>query len=228
MMNHLPLIISLLLLTGCKSPAEAVSKVEYRIIEDHRQSLLDSAIDSEIEAMNISKDYSIISGESDIDYETMAEFVKRYNKHFSPEIARWYIEVGRLYGIKGDMAFCQAIIETGWFKFEGGTAVKASQHNYCGLGVNRRGARGENFETIRDGVTAHIQHLYAYVSEKSLPEGEHLLDPRFNMVKRGSAATWHDLNMRWAMNSSYADAILRVYNKLLDYAARNSRPDLFD
>lgn len=220
MIRSITIILQLLLLAGCKTPVSALTNDKDCAAPDERQAMLDIAIESEIDAMCQISDFEQISGEPIIDFETMTDFVKRYNKDFSSEIARCYIEIGRVYGIKGDMAFCQAILETGWFKFEGGTAVKASQHNYCGLGVGRRGSRGESFAKISDGVTAHIQHLYAYVTDKSLPEGERLLDPRFNMVRRGCASTWHDLNMRWAMNNTYADAILRLYQKLVDFASK--------
>lgn len=162
-----------------------------------------------------------ISGESRYEAETLTAFVRRHNPDFDPEIALRFVEIGRRYGIRGDVALCQAIVETGWFRYTGGTAVTADSHNYCGLGVTTKGKKGEGFATVADGVTAHIQHLYAYCSTKDLPNGEQQLDPRFRMVKRGCARRWHELNNRWAMNSRYSSAILSVYASLAEFAKKN-------
>ena len=57
------------------------------------------------------------------------------NKDFNPEIAMTYFKLCYKYGIDPMTAISQAILETGWFKYEG-SAVKASQNNFCGLGVD--------------------------------------------------------------------------------------------
>lgn len=155
-----------------------------------------------------------ILGEPQIDARTLWLFVRRHNTDFPIEIAEAFLTIGRSYGIRGDVALCQAIIETGWFRFADGTAVTPDQHNYCGLGVTGRGQRGASFETIEDGVRAHLQHLYAYASTAPLPSGEPLLDPRFSLVKRGVASSWHDLSNRWAMNPNYGHQILTLYSQL--------------
>lgn len=155
-----------------------------------------------------------ILGESQIDAHTLWLFVRRHNADFPIEIAEAFLSIGRSYGIRGDVALCQAIIETGWFRFADGTAVTPDQHNYCGLGVTKRGQRGASFDTIEDGVRAHLQHLYAYASTEPLPIGEPLLDPRFSLVTRGVASSWHDLSNRWAMNPDYGQQILTIYSQL--------------
>ena len=93
----------------------------------------------------------------------MARFVLRHNPDFDPQIAREFIRAGSRYGIRGDIAFCQAIVETGWFKYTGGTAVTADSHNYCGLGVTSKGRKGANSPLWRrcDGTyTASLCLLY--------------------------------------------------------------------
>lgn len=158
---------------------------------------------------------SSIMGRSEVtDPQLMARFVRRHNPNFPVEIAEAYLSVGDRYGIRGDIAFCQAIIETGWFKFADGTAVKPDQNNYCGMGVTSRGQTGNSFSTIEEGVAAQIQHLYAYCCKKPLPEGETLVDPRFRLVTRGIAPNWEDLSNRWAMNPNYGNQILKLYNQL--------------
>lgn len=112
------------------------------------------------------------------------------------------------------MALCQAIIETGWFKFRDGTAVTPDQYNFCGLGVTKLGVKGNAFNSIQEGVTAQIQHLYAYATRSSLPDGEELVDARFTLVSRGCAPTWEGLGGRWAARKSYGKDILHLYSKM--------------
>lgn len=158
-----------------------------------------------------------ILGESTVSPETMISFVLKRNPDFNPEIARAFYEIGQLYGIRGDVALCQSIIETGWFLFTGGTAVTLDQNNFCGLGVTKKGLRGNSFDSVKDGVTAQIQHLFAYATTDRLPSGEKTIDPRFSLVCRGVAPTWNDLSMRWAANSHYGESIIRVYKELLQH-----------
>lgn len=188
---------------------------------------LDDAIESEIDWSAIGGtdvgaiDTSLpITGESLVGADEMYVFVARQNPGFDREIARQYHDVGRIYGIRGDVAICQAIIETGWFRFGGGTAVAAGQHNYCGLGVTARGLKGAAFGSVRDGVAAHIQHLFAYATDAPLPDGEELVDPRFAYVRRATARSWRDLDMKWAMNRRYAESVIALYRRLLESAGK--------
>lgn len=162
-----------------------------------------------------------ILGPVEIDSTAMTRFVRRHNPDFDPAIARAFHEIGEKYGIRGDIALCQAIIETGWFKFDNGTAVCPHQHNYCGMGVTTRGKNGCTFESIEQGVTALIQHLFAYCCDLPIPDGEEIVDPRYKFVGRGVAPNWEDLNGRWAMNHHYAHNILKLYKSLKHNATHN-------
>jgi hypothetical protein len=48
---------------------------------------------------------------------------------------------------------------------------------------------------MKEGVRAHVQHLKAYGSKKSLKNTR--VDPRFDIVKRGSAKLVRDLDSKW-------------------------------
>lgn len=162
--------------------------------------------------------HELIFGPSIIDPATMHAFVAQHNPDFPLEIAEAFYRLGALYGIRGDVALCQSIIETGWFLFGGGTAVTPDQHNYCGMGVTSLGVKGSCFDTVDDGVRAQLQHIYAYATRQPLPEGETLVDPRFSLVNRGVATTWHDLSNRWAMNPDYGRHILDIYARLVEFS----------
>lgn len=159
-----------------------------------------------------------ILGEPVMEMEQMVRYIQSHNSDFPPEIAEAYFTIGARYGVRPDIALCQAIIETGWFKFTGGTAVKLEQNNFCGLGVTRLGVKGLAFESINDGVTAQIQHLYAYACRHPLPMGDQLYDSRFALVSRGCAPTWEGLSGRWAANTNYGADILRVYDNARRFA----------
>jgi len=152
------------------------------------------------------------------------------NNPQAPNVAQYYLDLGEIYGIRGDIAFCQAAKETGWWKY--GNLVQAYQNNYCGLGATGSPATGEEslyganpgrvwyiagvhgaiFATPADGVEAQIQHLYAYCCTDPLPEGRDIVDPRFTLVSRGIAPNWQDLNGRWAVPGvGYGESILNDY-----------------
>ncbi len=156
-----------------------------------------------------------IAGKARVDAAAMTQYVQQHNPDFDPQIATAFFDVGERYGIRGDVALCQAVLETGWFRFGGGTAVTPDQHNYCGMGVVSGGLKGASFDTVEQGVEAMVQHLYAYCCKEALPEEATVYDPRFALVTRGCAPEWEALSMRWAMNPNYGRDILRIYNGLL-------------
>ena len=154
------------------------------------------------------------------------------NAKFNWDIAKAFFKLAPIYKIDPMMAIAQSILETGWFKFEGSDA-KASQNNFCGLGVTGGGVSGAAFNTIEDGVRAQLQHLYAYGCKDELPSGEKtLLDPRFHLVTRGIAPYWQQLAGRWAVpgydkakydtpvkameaGNTYGQKIRTIYNQLV-------------
>lgn len=126
------------------------------------------------------------------------KYILTNNASFDINIAKTFYKLAHKYGINPTWAIAQSILETGWFKYQG-SAVKPEHHNYCGLGVTSTGITGGIFNTIEDGVTAQLQHLFAYGCKDTLPEGETLLDPRFKYVTRGIAPNWEQLAGRWAV-----------------------------
>lgn len=135
------------------------------------------------------------------------------------ELATYYLEEGAAEGIRGDIAFCQAILETGWFRFppSENATVEWWQNNYCGLGANGNGAIGTIFENPRIGVRAHIQHLKSYatnISENDLVYD--CVDPKFNDTARGQAQKWTDLNGKWAVpGTTYGQRIIEKYQEMI-------------
>lgn len=157
-----------------------------------------------------------ILGASVATEEQMLAFARAVNPDFPADLPKLYIEIGNKYGIRGDIAFCQMIKETGYHRFGG--IVDANQYNYAGIGAvgNSKTDKGNFFLSPEQGVRAHIQHLYAYASKGDLPEDEPLVDPRFKYVARGIAPNWQNLNGKWAVpGKGYGEEILKIYSKVL-------------
>lgn len=134
------------------------------------------------------------------------------------ELVEHYYEEAEKEGIRPDIAFAQALQETGFFRYGG--LVDEAQNNYCGLGSVGGYENGAWFENPQIGVRAHIQHLLAYSSTK-MPDGE-IVDPRYHLVMStqsyGQARTWEDLNGRWAIPGyGYGRKILNLYYEMLTY-----------
>jgi hypothetical protein len=121
------------------------------------------------------------------------------------EIARAYVDEAAAEGINSDVAFCQMAIETDYLRFGGN--VRASQNNFCGLGVTGGGERGMSFPSVQTGVRAHIQHLKAYANAE--PLRKRCVDPRFALVRRGRAPFVEDLAGTWAADPQYAAKLKR-------------------
>ena len=155
-----------------------------------------------------------IEGKSVLKAEELDTFVKTINPN-APMLGEYYIELGEAYNIRGDVAFAQAIHETNYFRFTG--IVKQNQNNYAGIGATGGEVRGATFATPEEGVLAHIQHLYAYANRKPLPTTYPKVDPRFDLVTRGIAPGWINLNGRWAVpGAQYGQLILKIYEKMLE------------
>ncbi|NHM31450.1 N-acetylmuramoyl-L-alanine amidase [Neobacillus terrae] len=157
-----------------------------------------------------------ILGPTYLSPEQMNLFAKSVNPD-APELGSYYSAFGEYYGIRGDLAFAQALLETNYFRFTGD--VNPEQNNFAGIGATGGGNSGASFKTPKDGVLAQFQHLFAYASTQSLPDKYPLVDPRFNLVPRGSAPAWADLNGKWAVpGTSYGQSILSLYEKMITFA----------
>lgn len=182
-----------------------VNSKGYREFIEYMDSLLEDDV-----VINTDTDLDPIMGRTYLTYQQLTNFIKVRNPSFDSNIALEFIERCKKYNIRGDVALCQSILETGWFKYEG-SAVTVDQHNYAGLGVTSNGVKGLSFRTIGLGVEAQLQHLYAYATKDNLPANTELVDPRFNLVNRGSAPRWVDLNQKWSSGTEYGQKILAIY-----------------
>lgn len=119
-----------------------------------------------------------------------------------------YIEEANAEGVRAEVAFAQAMQETGWLQFGG--IVRIDQFNFAGIGALDGNAQGNcaTFTSVREGIRAQVQHLKAYGSTDKLNNPQ--VDPRFHLVKRGVApyVEWLGINenpdhVGWASADRY-------------------------
>lgn len=117
------------------------------------------------------------------------------------------------YGVRPEVAVCQAAKETRFGQYGGVVAPEA--HNWCGLKTRAGGANDDpaahaRFPDDLTGVRAHLQHLVRYAGGQ-LPAGDALVDPRFELVTPGAAPTVEALGGKWAPSPDYGASIVRDY-----------------
>ena len=117
-------------------------------------------------------------------------------------------------GVKPEIVFGQAMKETGYLQFGG--AVKIGQFNFAGLGATGGSVAGAQFSNVAEGIRAQVQHLKAYASKDSLTQ--ETVDPRFNLVTRGSAPYVEWLGQKenpngfgWATAWNYGISLMNQY-----------------
>ncbi|MEG0961855.1 MAG: N-acetylmuramoyl-L-alanine amidase [Lachnospiraceae bacterium] len=173
-----------------------------------------------------------IAGNSNISLNQMINYYNAnetypsyYQSTDAPNIQTFcemYLEECAAEGIKAEVAFCQAMKETGFLRFKG--EVKISQFNFAGIGAtNEEGAVSASFPNVRTGIRAQVQHLKAYASKEALKNP--CVDPRFHLVTRGIAPYVEWLGIQenpqgagWASDKNYGYSIKNDYiYKLLRY-----------
>ena len=153
-------------------------------------------------------------------YNDRAVYPEFYKTSDAPTIKKFcqiYIDECKAEGVNPEIAFCQAMKETGYLKFGG--QVSITQFNFAGLGATDDGANGGTFTSVRQGVRAQVQHLKAYASFETLKKP--CVDGRFTLVTRGTApyVEWLGIHENpygkgWASGLNYG------YSVMSDYVAK--------
>lgn len=158
--------------------------------------------------------------------------VPKFSRNISAEeFCKLFLDICAKEGVRGDLAFCQSVKETGAFKYGGD--VKYNQNNFAGIGATG-GVPGCTFESIEIGILAQAQHLKTYATKSAL--NEDCVDPRrttwFVNAKGGTAQNWEELSGTWAVpgystskyksldeankaKDSYGYQIVDILNKIL-------------
>ena len=189
-----------------------------------------SYVGSRSQMVSATKYYSIM-GNTSVTVEQMMSYFKA-SGHEYPSIelgaggastleqfCNLYCEEAAAEGVRAEVAFAQAMKETGWLQYGG--IVRINQFNFAGLGALDGNSSGNcaSFPDVRTGIRAQIQHLKAYASTELL--NNTCVDPRFNLVTRGCAPYVEWLGQKenptgkgWATAAGYGTSIVTMIKKM--------------
>ncbi len=77
------------------------------------------------------------------------------------DLAQLFLWEGASENVRGDIAFAQSIVETGYFGYVG-SIVKASNYNFAGMGACDSCNSGRQFPSPRIGARVQVQDLRNY------------------------------------------------------------------
>ena len=129
-----------------------------------------------------------------------------------------YYREGLKERVRPDLAFAQALLETGHFSYGGD--VYPHQNNYAGIGATGNKVKGAYFPTPEIGVRSQIQHLLCYASTRR--PYEKIVDPRYELLaripaKHGKIKTWVGLGGNWAVPGiNYGANIMKIHTRILN------------
>jgi flagellum-specific peptidoglycan hydrolase FlgJ len=149
------------------------------------------------------------------------------------ELAQIYVEEGTSENVRADLAFAQAVLETGGFKYT------APGNNFAGMGWCDTCETGRVFPTAREGVRAQIQHLKNYGDPLSRASGlahpaslywyaptslsQAVANQNFDtFFAKGWALTWNQMGHgNWATDPNYSDKVVKIYASMVAFAQAN-------
>jgi murein DD-endopeptidase MepM/ murein hydrolase activator NlpD len=120
-----------------------------------------------------------------------------------------YLSEGDAEGVRGDMAFAQAVAETGYF-----TNSDTSINNFAGIAHYDGAASGAGFRDPIIGVRAHIQLLKKFAAGNDVSLANADVSPNAG----AAATTWGALAGTWASAPTYWTLLSDVYGSMLSAA----------
>lgn len=134
------------------------------------------------------------------------------------QLAGWYLDAGRAEGIRGDVAFAQAVLETGGFSSPDAVGLS----NFAGIGHCDTCAAGWAFPSPHGGVVGHVQLLRIFADRAPAPAGAPapvlpVLTPA-KQFEAGCCASVESLTGVWATDPTYGAQIVSIYQSMLQFA----------
>src|SRR5438477_1530812 len=170
---------------------------------------------------------SPILGPSRLTAKQLSDFVmpKGYKPRITvpiQELAQDYLDEGNRYGVRGDVAFAQSILETAGFHLPDGGQLNPLDNNFAGIGACDSCKHGMTFPDARTGARAQMQLLRTYVDkkfdDKTSPDPI-LLHGALKLGFRGRVQTWWDLWGTWATGALYGEHVYNLYLQIVAFSA---------
>ena len=186
----------------------------------------ESGSDMESVAVAASAAQYPIMGKSDVSVQEMVDYFNRSGRTYPAAalaaggadsietFCQIYYEEATAEGVRPEVAYVQAMKETGFLQYGGDASIE--QYNFAGIGTTGNGVPGNSYADVRTGILAQVQHLKAYASKDGLTQ--ETIDPRFNLVIRGSAPYVEWLGQKenpngfgWATAWNYGISLMNQY-----------------
>ncbi len=134
------------------------------------------------------------------------------------QLANWYLIAGAEESVRGDVAFAQAVLETGGFS----SVDAVDRNNFAGIGHCDSCGQGMPFPSAETGVLGQMQLLHIFATGGIAPNpAPPTVVPALRPVGRagrGCCPTWESLTRRWATDPTYGAQILTLYEGMLEQA----------
>ena len=170
-----------------------------------------------------------VMGISSIRAWQLVNYFKAYGSTYPAEVltqggapdietfAQMYYEEATAEGVRPEVAFAQAMKESGWLLYGGDMQI--TKYNFAGIGTTGGGVPGNSYPDVRTGIRAQIQHLKAYATDEALA-GE-CVDDRYSYVTKGSAPYVEWLGQKenpegygWATGERYGYDIVEMIHAM--------------
>lgn len=141
-------------------------------------------------------------------------------------IAPLYWQYGKKTGIRPEVLYTQAALETNFGKY--GNRVPPEYNNWAGIKIADSNGDvtedHEKFNTPEDGVRAHFNHIAAYVGLQPIGEPH----DRYHVIARqdwaGSILLVEGLSGRWTPALDYHTYIINLLGQIMDLKVIDSTP----
>jgi hypothetical protein len=146
-------------------------------------------------------------------------------------LAQTFIDEGHVEGVRGDIAFVQSIIETGWFSYAG-SQIPPDSNNFAGINAFDGRASLPNckhgdsspsrcFATAKLGALTQMQLLRSYADATTVHLSGRLISAPSDRV--GAAPIWEYFGgsncpcgkLIWASAADYGITIIKLYSSAL-------------
>lgn len=148
-----------------------------------------------------------IIGQARCSAERMNAYLNRRNPK-APELAELYLRLGKRYGVRGDVAYCQMIYETrAWTRVQTGPAW---------LPI-RLGQWAEE-----ETVDRFMRVLRAFASDETeTEEGEPVPETIARAGWLGTVSCWEDLNGKWTERGDrYGQDVVAIWRNMAEWRGK--------
>ena len=181
-------------------------------------------------AQSLTRDTDVsILGPSLLTAEELSAFITARSPSVWPlpvtrlELSHMYIDEAAAEGVRGDLLMIQAVMETGWFRFESGLS-EAKDYNFAGINACDSCRSASSFESVRMGVRAHVELVKAYADE-TLTSKNTALPYAYkveNIPVRGCCVMFSELGGYWASAHNYYKRVLWTWATALEFSGHRA------